>query len=69
MRVLVTTALIVLVLLIGLSRLYLGVHYFSDVLAGFAVGGLWLSFCITGMNFLRDWRSHRQFKRDEAVTT
>jgi membrane-associated phospholipid phosphatase len=42
-----------LVLLIGFSRLYLGVHYFSDVVAGFAVGGVWLSTCITVMEFLR----------------
>lgn len=31
-----------LVLGIGLSRVYLGVHYPSDVIAGFAAGGSWL---------------------------
>lgn len=35
------------VLAIGISRLYLGVHYFSDVVAGYAVGLLWLSVCIS----------------------
>ncbi len=59
-RVPVTSALILLILLIGVSRIYLGVHYFSDVLAGFAVGGLWLSFCITAMNFVLDRRSRRE---------
>lgn len=34
--------LAVLILLIGFSRIYLRVHYTSDVLAGFAVGFLWL---------------------------
>lgn len=34
-----------LVLLIGFSRLYLGVHYPSDVAAGFAFGLGWLAFC------------------------
>lgn len=34
--------LIVLIILIGFSRIYLRVHYTSDVLAGFAMGILWL---------------------------
>jgi len=34
---------VVLVLLIGLSRIYLGVHYPSDVLGGFALGGALLN--------------------------
>jgi undecaprenyl-diphosphatase len=62
MRVPVAAASILLVGLIGFSRLYLGVHYFSDILAGFAVGGLWLSFCITAMNFLLDNRERRRHK-------
>jgi undecaprenyl-diphosphatase len=46
-RLVIATA--VLVIAIGLSRLYLGVHYFSDVVAGYAVGVLWLSVCISGL--------------------
>jgi membrane-associated phospholipid phosphatase len=42
-----------LVLLIGFSRMYLGVHHLSDVVAGFAAGGVWLSTCITAMEFVR----------------
>ena len=34
------------VALIGFSRLYLGVHYLSDVLAGIAGGAFWLSVSI-----------------------
>ena len=38
---------------IGVSRLYLGMHYFSDVVAGYAAGLLWLSACITGLEMAR----------------
>jgi membrane-associated phospholipid phosphatase len=31
---------------IGFSRLYLGVHYPTDILAGYAVGWLWLMVCV-----------------------
>lgn len=35
--------LVLLILLIGFSRIYLRVHYFSDVMAGFSAGIIWLS--------------------------
>ena len=44
---------LVLILLIGLSRLYLGVHYFSDVVAGYAAGTVWLAACVTGLEVAR----------------
>lgn len=37
-----TALLVILILLIGCSRVYLRVHYASDVLAGFVIGLLWL---------------------------
>ena len=40
-----------MVLLIGFSRMYLGVHYFSDVVGGFASGGIWLSTLITASEY------------------
>jgi membrane-associated phospholipid phosphatase len=43
-------------LLIGFSRLYLGVHYLSDVLAGYASGIVWLAFTMTGVEAVRRCR-------------
>jgi membrane-associated phospholipid phosphatase len=42
-RALLFAGVALLVLAIGFSRLYLGVHFLSDVLAGFAAGIAWLS--------------------------
>ncbi|MGR3764667.1 phosphatase PAP2 family protein [Rossellomorea sp. NS-SX7] len=36
----------VLILFIGISRVYLGVHYPSDIVGGFTAGGGWLTLCI-----------------------
>jgi undecaprenyl-diphosphatase len=44
-RIIVVLALVALLLLIGLSRLYIGAHYLGDVLAGYAVGLGWLALC------------------------
>ena len=35
-----------LIVLIGASRMYLGVHYLSDVVGGYAVAAAWLAVCI-----------------------
>ncbi len=49
-RVMIVLGAIALVVLVALTRMYLGVHYLSDVLAAFAEGIAWLTLCLTGMN-------------------
>ncbi len=45
--------LLLLVLLIGFSRIYLNVHYLSDVLAGFILGFICLRLSLAGMDRLK----------------
>jgi membrane protein DedA with SNARE-associated domain/membrane-associated phospholipid phosphatase len=49
----------VLVFAIGLSRLCLGVHYFSDVVGGYCGGMFWLASCITAVEIARRQRKVR----------
>lgn len=45
-RVLMIVASAVFILTIGISRIYLGVHYPSDIVGGYFLSGCWLSTCI-----------------------
>jgi undecaprenyl-diphosphatase len=51
----VTFLVIVLIISIGLSRIYLRVHYASDVAAGFIIGLLWLLISLAILKWLEGY--------------
>lgn len=52
-QVATVTAALLIVVAIAVSRLFLGVHYVSDMAAGIAAGMLWLTTCISGLEIAK----------------
>jgi len=57
-RIFIVFAAVMAIVLIGISRLYLGVHYLSDVIGGFTAGAVWLATCITAIRVYRYRAAH-----------
>ncbi len=55
LRMVALVGLIALILLIGTSRVYLGVHWSSDVMGGYLIGGTLLTALIW---FHQEWKAH-----------
>ncbi|HEY5773721.1 MAG TPA: phosphatase PAP2 family protein [Chitinophagaceae bacterium] len=52
---LITVLVILLIIMIGFSRVYLRVHYASDVAAGFIIGLLWLLLSLAVLKWLEGY--------------
>jgi membrane-associated phospholipid phosphatase len=59
LRRLVWIVAVLAILAIGFSRIYLGVHYPSDVVAGYAAGLLWSSAIMVGDRVAHAWARRR----------
>ena len=64
-RVLVVFAAIALVALVALTRMYLVVHYLSDVLAAFAEAFAWLTLCLVGIHTFWEHRAQATSRTKE----
>jgi|HigsolmetaAR201D_1030396.scaffolds.fasta_scaffold01051_13 membrane-associated phospholipid phosphatase len=60
----VTVAMSALIVFVGSSRVILQVHYFSDVLAGYASAAAWAALCIAGLEAMRWREEHAQSDPD-----
>ena len=56
-----------MVLAIGFSRIALGVHYLSDVLGGFVLGGAWVAAMTAAFNAMRVERGRRPVDVSEGL--
>lgn len=59
---------ITLITFVGFSRVILQVHYLSDVLAGFAVGGAWIALCVSAFEAIRRRGAAERAVRQESLT-
>ena len=66
-RIVAVVACALCVVAIGGSRIYLGVHYFTDVVAGYTGGLFWMAVCFSATEAWVRWHAYRASRRKAAV--
>ncbi len=56
----------VLIILIGVSRIYLGAHYPSDVIAGYSAGLIWLAMAVLALEYV-EWHTQNNVRPVRAL--
>jgi undecaprenyl-diphosphatase len=69
LRLVLVSLLLAFALLIGFSRVYLRVHYPSDVIAGFCIGVAWLLLTITLFGRLKKRADRETTGREDSPRT
>lgn len=66
-RILLILFSMMMILSIGISRIYLGVHYPSDIIAGYLAGGFWIAISIWFFQRYQERRKKKIFNKGSRL--
>jgi len=65
-RLLTIVAAMFMIALVGFTRMYLGVHYLTDVIGAVFEGAAWLTVCLTAFETMKRRRGLRNIRNEES---